>query len=138
MIVNDSPKKVALSFGVGVFIGMSPFFGIHTLLGIAAAWIFKLNKFVTIAGVYVTNPWTIVPIYTFATWFGAQLLGVRQIIPDINWNEITFYQFLYEMQSLLPSFLLGTTVLSFISGISGYVIIYHAILRKKNCGFFKT
>jgi uncharacterized protein (DUF2062 family) len=122
---------VALSFGIGVFIGMSPLFGLHTILGIAAAWIFKLNKFVTIVGVYITNPWTIIPIYTFATWFGAKLLGVRQILFNINWNEISLHHLLYEMQSLLPSFLLGTTVLSFISGIAGYVIIYQMILRNK-------
>jgi len=31
---------------------------------ILVAWICRLNKFVTLVGVYVTNPWTIVPIYT--------------------------------------------------------------------------
>ena len=67
---------IALAFSVGIFVGMSPLFGIHTILGLILAWIFSLNKFVTIVGVYITNPWTIVPIYTFATWFGGKLLGL--------------------------------------------------------------
>lgn len=136
-MINDSPHKIALSFGVGIFLGMSPFIGIHTILGIAAAWIFSLNKFVTIAGVYITNPWTIVPIYTFATWFGAQLLGMQQIIPNINWDEVNFYQFFYEMQSLLPPFLIGTTVLALISGLVGYAVTYWMVSRSKRGNVLK-
>ncbi len=122
---------MALSFGVGVFIGMSPFLGLHTIMGIAGAWIFHLNKFVTIAGVYVTNPWTIVPIYTFATWIGAELLGIHEIIPDINWNDISFSQVINEMQPLLLPFLFGTTLLGLISGFAGYLIIYKMINKSK-------
>lgn len=129
--VKDSPKKIAASFAVGVFIGMSPILGLHTALGIAAAWIFRLNKFVTIIGVYVTNPWTIVPIYTFATWFGAKLLGVKKIIPSIDWNNISFKYLLNEMSHLLLPFVFGTTLLGFLSAIAGYIIIYQAVTRSR-------
>lgn len=137
VLTNDSPHKVASSVAVGIFLGMSPFFGLHTVLGIAAAWIFNLNKFVTIAAVYITNPWTIVPIYTFATWFGAQLLGMEQIIPDINWKEISFLEFFYQMRSLLFPFLLGTTILGLVSGFAGYAITYWMILRNKRGIFIR-
>lgn len=129
--VKDSPKKIAISFAVGVFIGMSPILGLHTVLGIAAAWIFRLNKFVTIIGVYITNPWTIVPIYTFATWFGAKLLGVNKIIPSIDWNNISFNYLLNEMSHLLLPFIFGTTLLGFLSAIAGYIIIYKAVTRSR-------
>ncbi|WP_333653065.1 DUF2062 domain-containing protein [Dissulfurispira sp.] len=129
--VKDSPKKIAISFAVGVFIGMSPILGLHTVLGIAAAWIFRLNKFVTIIGVYVTNPWTIVPIYTFATWFGAKLLGVKKIIPAIDWNNISFNYLLNEMSHLLLPFVFGTTLLGLLSAIAGYIIIYQAAMRSR-------
>lgn len=122
--INEAPHRVALSLGVGLFIGMSPFLGFHTIIGIAIAWIFKLNKFITIIGVYVTNPWTIVPIYAFATWVGAKLLNMQGIIPDINWEDVSLYQIVYEMKSLLAPFLLGTTLLGLISGIAGYIIVY--------------
>ncbi len=131
VMINDPPHRVALSLGVGLFIGMSPFLGLHTIIGIAAAWIFKLNKFVTIVGVYVTNPWTIIPIYAFATWFGAKLLNIQEIIPDINWAEASLSQIANEMKSLLAPFLLGTTLLGLISGIAGYMIIYILMNRYK-------
>jgi uncharacterized protein (DUF2062 family) len=54
---------------MGVFIGMSPLLGIHTVLGLFAASVLRLNRLITLVGVYVTNPWTIVPIYSFGTWF---------------------------------------------------------------------
>lgn len=130
--IKDSPKKIAISFAVGVFIGMSPILGLHTVLGIAAAWIFRLNKFVTIIGVYVTNPWTIVPIYTFATWFGAKLLGVKKIIPAIDWNNISFNYLLNEMSHLLLPFVFGTTLLGLLSAIAGYIIIYQAVMRSRS------
>jgi len=129
--INDSPHKVALSFGVGVFIGMSPFFGIHTILGIAGAWIFNLNKFATIVGVYITNPLTIVPIYTFCTWVGAEILGIKQLIPDINWNEMSFYRLIHEMKPILMPFFFGTAFVGLISGVLSYIIIYTAMNRNR-------
>jgi len=129
--VKDSPQKIAVSFAIGIFLGMSPLLGLHTVLGIAAAWIFRLNKFVTIVGVYITNPWTIVPIYTFATWFGAKLLGIDKIIPDINWNDISFSYLMNEMRHLLLPFVVGTTLVGILSSIAGYIIIYHAVVKSR-------
>ncbi len=129
--VKDSPKKIAISFAVGIFIGMSPILGLHTVLGIAAAWMLRLNKFVTIVGVYITNPWTIVPIYTFATWSGAKLLGMKKIIPSIDWNNISFNYLLNEMSHLLLPFVFGTTLLGLLSAVAGYIIIYRAVMRSR-------
>ncbi len=94
-----------MSFSTGVFIGMSPFLGIHTILGVIVAWLFRLNTFAIITGVYITNPWTIVPIYTFSTWVGVQCLGLQQIIPKIDWSTITFSKFLNELTPLLMPFI---------------------------------
>jgi hypothetical protein len=129
--VNDSPRKIAFSFAIGVFIGMSPFLGLHTVIGILVALIFRLNKFVTIVGVYVTNPWTIVPIYTFATWFGAKLLGMKKIIPAINWNDISLSYLIKEMEHLLCPFVFGTILLGVFSALAGYVVIYHAVKGRR-------
>ncbi len=127
--INETPKKTAASFAIGVFIGMSPLLGLHTVLGIAVAWLFRLNKIVTITGVYVTNPWTIIPIYTFSTWLGAKLLGIEDIIPDINWNDITLVYFINEMKHVLLPFVFGTTLLGLLSAVIGYIIVYCAMLK---------
>jgi len=129
--VKESPRKIALAFALGVFIGMSPLLGIHTVLGIAAAWIFRLNKFVTVVGVYVTNPWTIVPIYTFGTWVGARLLGIDRIIPDIDWANLTMKELLHTFGPLLLPFIVGSTLLGFVSGGVSFFLVYKMVKKSR-------
>jgi uncharacterized protein (DUF2062 family) len=118
---------MATAFAVGVFIGMSPLLGIHTVLGLLAAWAFRLNRVITLAGVYVTNPWTIVPIYSFGTWFGAKIIGMNNIIPEIDWTQITLLGFLKEFRPLLLPFLIGSTTIGIISAVLSYFILYNAV-----------
>ena len=117
---------MATAFAIGVFIGMSPLLGIHTVLGLLAAWLFRLNRLITLVGVYVTNPWTIVPIYSFGTWLGAKIMGMHKIIPVIDWTQITFLGFLKEFRPLLLPFLIGEFRAWCRSAILSYLIIYKA------------
>ncbi len=128
--MKDTPHKISMAFAVGIFIGMSPFFGIHTILGILVAYVFRLNRLATIVGVYITNPWTIIPIYTFSTWVGARCLGIQRILPDVDWKHITFSGLLNDFSPLLMPFVLGTVIMATLSGIISYVIIYHLTKKK--------
>ena len=127
LAIKDSPRRIATSFAVGVFIGMSPLLGIHTVLGIVIAWQFRLNKLVTLIGVYVTNPWTIIPIYTFGTWVGARLMGIESIIPSVDWSSITFFGLMGSFRPLVLPFVLGSTLLGFVAAVIGYFVIYNAV-----------
>lgn len=53
---NDSPKKKALSIALGVFIGLSPFWGFHTFLILFLAVTFRLNKVIAFASSNVSIP----------------------------------------------------------------------------------
>lgn len=110
---------------------MSPLLGLHTVLGILVAWIFRLNKFVSIVGVYVTNPWTIVPIYSFGLWLGAKLLAINHIIPHIDWAHLSMQELLRTMGPLLMPFVLGTTVLGSVSSLLSYFIVYRAVKQSR-------
>ena len=117
---------MATAFAIGVFIGMSPLLGIHTVLGLLAAWLFRLNRLVTLVGVYVTNPWTIMPIYSFGTWFGAKIIGMDNIVPEIDWSHLTLLGFLKEFRPLLLPFVIGNTAIGTISAVLSYFLIYKA------------
>jgi len=108
---------------------MSPVLGLHTILGVTAAWLFRLNTFAIIAGVYVMNLWTIVPIYAFSTWLGAQCLGLEQMIPEIDWSNVTFSYILSSLEHLLVPFLFGAFLMGSITSFISYIIIYRAIKR---------
>lgn len=131
MSLKESPHRIAMAFAVGIFIGMSPLLGIHTILGIAVAWQFKLNRLVTLIGVFVTNPWTIVPIYTFGTWIGAKLLGIENIIPRIDWANISFLGFVNEFRPVLMPFIIGNTVVGIVSAVISYIFIYKAVKKSR-------
>lgn len=122
--IKDTPHRLAAAFAVGLFIGMSPLLGLHTVLGIFAAWALRLNKMATIVGVYVTNPWTIIPIYTFSTWAGAKCLGLGPIMPHIDWKHLTLANLLNEFRPMLLPFIAGSLLVGGISAIVGYIVIY--------------
>ncbi len=130
--IKDSPHRLATAFAMGVFIGVSPLLGLHTVLGIALAWIFRLNKIVTMTGVFVTNPWTIVPIYSFSVWVGAKFLGITHIIPDVDWAHLKFSALFSELRPLLMPFVIGTLFVGFVSSVISYFIIYHGVKRARS------
>jgi len=128
---DDSPKKIAVSFAVGVFIGMSPLLGLHTALAIGAAWLFRTNKFVTIVAVYVSNPWTVVPIYTFSTWLGLKLLGVDKIIPPLKWHSLSCSYLFNELSFLFWPFVFGSTLVALVAALIGYFVVFHAVVEQR-------
>lgn len=77
----DSPRRTAAAFSLGVFIGLSPFLGAHTLLALALAFLLRLNRLAVLLGTFVLNPWTLLPLYSAGTWVGLLLLGERPQAP---------------------------------------------------------
>ena len=81
--IKESPRRIALAFALGVFIGISPFLGLHYISAFFLAWLFRLNKLVAVVGVSVNNPWTIVPLSTFCVWIGAKIMGIKEVLPEV-------------------------------------------------------
>lgn len=127
--IRDTPHRIAMAFASGVFWGISPFLGLHTITAFGFAWIFRLNRLVAIVGVYVTNPWTIVPIYSFCIWIGAKMTGMQRILPDIDWAEITFLSFLDKLKILFWPFFIGTFTVAAVSSVVSYLIVYWVVVR---------
>ena len=75
--IEDTPERTALAYSVGIFLGFSPFIGFHTLCGIAVAFVFGLNRFAVLLGVWTNAPWWIVPYYVAATCAGMWMTGFR-------------------------------------------------------------
>jgi len=76
--IDDSPERTAAAFALGVFFGFSPFLGLHTLLGLAFAFLLNLNRVAVLLGVYSNLPWFIAPYFAFTTMVvGAPITGHR-------------------------------------------------------------
>jgi uncharacterized protein len=73
--IDDTPERTAAAFALGVFFGFSPLLGLHTVLGVVAAFLLNLNRVAVLLGVYSNLPWIIAPYYAFATMAGARITG---------------------------------------------------------------
>jgi glycosyltransferase involved in cell wall biosynthesis len=72
---TDSPSKKAISIALGVFVGLSPFWGLHTLLVLFLAFLFKLNKPIAFAFSNISLPPLIPFIILFSLHIGNWVLG---------------------------------------------------------------
>jgi uncharacterized protein (DUF2062 family) len=75
--IHDTPERTAAAFALGVFLGFSPFLGLHTLLGVVLAFVLNLNRVAVLLGVYSNLPWIIGAYYAFTTMVGAALMRTR-------------------------------------------------------------
>lgn len=125
--VRETPHKVAITFAAGLFLGISPFIGIHTLMALLLAWAFRLNKAVIISGVYVTNPWSMVPIYTFCTWVGMLLVGTDEIIIGPDWKNMQMADIYSGLGGLIKPFVVGTFLVGTVCSVLGYFIVLAAV-----------
>jgi hypothetical protein len=73
--IRGTPRALALGTALGVFVGMSPLLGFHTLIAVCAAALFKANKITAAVGVWISNPFTVALIYPLTYRVGGVLFG---------------------------------------------------------------
>ena len=90
--IADTPERTAAAFALGVFFGFSPFLGLHTILGVAFAFLLNLNRVAVLLGVYSNLPWVIGPYYAFVTMVvGAPLTRHVIAIAQMLWSAGTLF-----------------------------------------------
>jgi uncharacterized protein (DUF2062 family) len=133
--VEGTPHRIALAFGIGVFIAFFPIVGIHTAMALGIALAFRLSRVAILAGTFVNNPWTIAPLFMAGTAFGCGLLGVSTAeLGGIDWGlrGWAFYASLLEhLRPLLLPYLLGNTLLGIASGSVGYFLLRSFLERRR-------
>lgn len=72
--INDTPEAIALGAAVGMFIGMTPTVGIQMILMVIVGTVIRANRLAGVAMVYVSNPFTVLPIYWLDYWVGTAIL----------------------------------------------------------------
>ncbi len=75
--LKDSTHRIALGAAIGMFIAFTPTVGIQMLLVVLATWLIPGNRTAGIPMVWITNPFTAVPIYTFNYEVGRLILRSR-------------------------------------------------------------
>lgn len=132
---HDTPTRTAAAFALGVFLGFSPFLGLHALLGIAFAFAFNLNRVAVLLGVFSNLPWILPAYYTAATLAGATVLGA-EVPPEVitrlregSWLE--FRELAAALRPLALSFIVGSTVGAVLLAAAAYRLSLAAILARR-------
>ena len=131
---EGSPSQRALGFGVGIFSGCFPFFGLQTLMGVFLAKILKGNSILAALGTWISNPFTYVPLYFFNYRVGSLLLNRNNFIVDfrhVNTNDL-WSQGWYLSSRLL----MGSICVGFVTGIIGGFCVYF-LLKKFSRNSFR-
>jgi uncharacterized protein (DUF2062 family) len=133
--LQDSPHRIALAFGIGIWIAFSPLLGLHTLMALGIAFGFRLSRAALLLGAYVNNPWTIAPLYLAGTALGCALLGVSTAgLESIEWDHHgpTFYrELLAHLRPYLWPYVVGNTILGVLGGVVGYFALRALLLRRR-------
>jgi len=132
--LDDTPRRIALAFGIGVYIAFHPLLGLHTLMGLGIAFAFRLSRAAMLAGCYVNNPWTLAPIYVAGTSLGCWLLGVPMgAVRHIEWdlaNRDFYHLLLVSLRPYLWPYVIGNTVLGIAAGLVAYASLRWALERR--------
>jgi len=136
--VDDTPRRTALAYSIGVFIGFSPFLGFHTLLGLAIAFVFGLNRAAILLGVWSNMPLWIAPYYSVATGLGMALTGFRlegsalgelfRLGKEGGFFASAFWKYLASQSGLFVSFHVGSLLLAGLLALAAYPLSFKWIV----------
>jgi uncharacterized protein (DUF2062 family) len=68
--VDDTPQRIARGVAVGFWVAFTPFLGLHMVLALALAVVLKANRAMAVLSVWVSNPFTFLPIHVPAYLVG--------------------------------------------------------------------
>ncbi len=133
---------LALSFACGVFIGISPFYGAHTVGALVIVSIFRFNLMTTMMGAWLTFPPILPFVYYFSYRLGRFFLHDPVCVPRSRLLE-TINKIMHfnvaglglesrDVILIAKQLLLGCTIVGLVCSMSGYFVIRYAIDRYRS------
>jgi len=122
---HSGPERDPIAVGVGVFIGCTPLYGLHLLLSVIAADLFRLNRLKVYLAANISNP-LLLPFLVFAevqtgAWLrrGAFHALTRESLAALSpWS--------FGLDLVVGSFAVGTVLALVLGGLT------HLALRNQN------
>ncbi len=135
--INDTPQRIALGFGLGVFLGNFP--GTGPVAALFLAWVLRLNRASALLGALLTNTW--ISFITFILSIRIGSLIMRTGWQDILQSWLRFLKNFHWIDLLKLSALkiifpviVGYLIVSLFLGFIAYLIVF-AIFTYKTRNF---
>jgi uncharacterized protein (TIGR03546 family) len=135
--LHNTPHEIAFGVAIGVFIGVMPVYGLHTLIILLLALIIPdINKIAMFIGSNISIP----PAIPFISWasysIGRFILGDK--CPPLKWSMLKDlkHENVYE---IFCSLFVGSIVLGIICAVVSYFAVLWFVerLQKKRGGLVK-
>jgi len=132
--IDDPPEAIARGMALGIFVGFVPIMGIQMAAVLPLALLFRGNKVAAMAGVWVSNPLTVVPIY-----YVDYLVGLRfTSYGHVSWTNFADAitnadgrMFLSLGERLLVPLFLGGAVVGVLLSIPTYFVTRAMVARQR-------
>jgi uncharacterized protein (TIGR03546 family) len=119
-----SPHQIALAIALGNFIGFIPIIGIHTVIAIGLAFIFRLNLLIVILGTQISNPIS----YPFQLFISAE---TGNLILNGKFLEIEFSKEINYLSHYLLPIIVGSPILGIIVSFLSYTLIKFFLNKRR-------
>ena len=126
---DDSPRKKALSIALGIFIGISPLWGFHTIIVLFLAMLFKLNKVIAFGFSNISLP-PFIPFLLYGSLKAGSFITGEKL--TYTFESLVLH---FEFMAHLNTYIIGSLSLSIIGaiifGLLSYIILTLLDRRKK-------
>jgi len=140
--LHGSPRDIALGTAIGVFVAFTPTIGFQMLIAALIATVLRANRFAAVIPPWITNPFTIPPIfaltYWVGTWFthGPSAATVYQELAQVvsSLRQLSFYAFHQQLKEFLKigvdvyvPMMIGGTIVGLICAAVSYPLTLRAV-----------
>lgn len=139
---DDPPHRLALGIAIGVFVTFTPLIGFQMVLSVFLAWLLRANKIVGVPIVWLSNPFTMIPIYYPCYVVGCKVTGTPVVSDDWRSIQGDWQQLLQEpttrwvdkvrfwwdsLVDFMGPLWVGCMVVAAVSGVLAYYISLYTI-----------
>ncbi|MDJ0782253.1 MAG: DUF2062 domain-containing protein [Desulfosarcinaceae bacterium] len=128
--LRGDPHAIAMGLAFGVFVGLTPLMGLHSVIAVAGAALLKWSKIAALIGVFVTNPVTAPLIYPLTYTLGATILGNPVTIASSGGLDLG--DLVHSSPQVLSNLFVGGAIVGLAGGAVSYVIALRTIRRYRH------
>lgn len=123
--INDTPQRIAIGLGLGVFCGVLP--GTGPIAALALSFAFRVNRAAALLGSILTNTWISIPVFLLSLQAAAAIFGVSYhdlhnqwtlLLKDFHWKSLLDL----GIYNVLGPILVGYAAVSLVIAIIAYMI----------------
>jgi len=133
--LHDTPQKIALGVGIGVFLGILP--GTGPVAALFMAFILRVNRAAALLGSLLTNTWLSFLTFFLSIKIGAGIMGVDWQDVHRNWQEFlrdfkVINLFKLSALKIICPVIIGYLVVAFCLGVITYLVTLMIIGQRKH------